>query len=277
VAVYRRSRRHRFLLVLLLLTSVTVITLDQRGQGSGALESARGTARDAFGSVESATSDVFSPVGDFFSGVFSYSDLKAENRRLRARLDQVRSKDVLAAETDNELRQLKANQNLAFASQIPAVAAQVVKTSPSNFQLAVEIDAGSAKGVAVDMPVVTGAGLVGKVIRVSSRRATLLLLTDRTFNVGVRLTNSQDTGAAKGNGPGKPLAIDLLYNSTVIKNNEVVVTSGLEGAVFPGGIPVGRVRTAKAVPSSLQQDVTMEPVVDLQRLSYVKVLQWTPR
>jgi rod shape-determining protein MreC len=277
VAVYRRSRRHRFLLVLLLLTSVTVITLDERGQGSDVLESARRTARDAFGSVENATDDVFSPVGDFFSGVFDYDDLKAENRRLRAQLDQVRSQDVLADEIARENEVLKRNENLEFAAQIPAVAAQVVKTSPSNFQLAVEIDAGSAKGVAVDMPVVTGAGLVGKVIRVSSKRATLLLVTDRAFNVGVRLTNSQDTGAAKGNGSGKPLNIDLLYNSTVIRNNEVVVTSGLEGAVFPGGIPVGRVRTAKAVPSSLQQDVTMEPVVDLQRLSYVKVLQWTPR
>ena len=96
MAVYRRSRRHRFLLVLLLLTSVTVITLDQRGQGSDVLESARSTARDAFGSVEDATSDTFSPVGDFFSGVFDYGDLKAENRRLRAQLDRVRSKDVLA-------------------------------------------------------------------------------------------------------------------------------------------------------------------------------------
>jgi len=276
VAVYRRSRRHRFLLVLLLLTSVTVITLDQRGQGSDALESARSTARDAFGSVENATNDAFSPVGDFFSGVFDYGDLKAENRRLRAQLDQVRSKDVLAEETDRELRVVKENEHLEFAAQIPAVAAQVVKTSPSNFQLAVEIGAGSAKGIAVDMPVVTGAGLVGKVIRVSSKRATVLLVTDRDFNVGVRLTSSQDTGAAKGNGPGKPLTIDLLYNSTVIKSNEVVVTSGLQGAVFPGAIPVGRVRTAKAVPSSLQQDVTMEPVVDLQRLSYVKVLKWTP-
>ena len=276
MAVYRRSRRHRFLLVLLLLTSVTIITLDQRGQGSDALESARSGARDAFGSVENATSNTFSPVGDFFSGVFDYGDLKAENRRLRAQLDQVRSKDVLAVETDRELRTVKANEHLEFAAQIPAVAAQVVTTSPSNFQLAVEIDAGSAKGVAVGMPVVTGAGLVGKVIRVSSKRATVLLLTDRDFNVGVRLTSSQDTGAAKGNGPGKPLTIDLLYNSTVIKSNEVVVTSGLQGAVFPGAIPVGRVRTAKAVPSSLQQDVTMEPIVDLQRLSYVKVLKWTP-
>ena len=274
MAVYRRSRRHRFLLVLLLLTSVTVITLDGRGQGSDVLDSTRSTARDAFGSVEDAADTVFSPVGDFFSGVFDYGNLEAENRRLRAELDEVRSNDVLADETARELEQLKKNENLEFAAQVPAVAARVVKTSPSNFQLAVEIDAGSSKGLKADMPVVTGAGLVGRVTNVSSKRATVLLLTDRTFNVGVRLTNSQDTGAGKGNGPGKPLAIDLLYNSTVVKHNEVVVTSGLEGAVFPGGIPVGRVRTARAVPSSLQQDVTVEPVVDLQRLSYVKVLLW---
>lgn len=273
MAVYRRSRRHRFLLVLLLLTSVTVITLDERGQGSDALDSVRRTARDTFGSVEDTTADVFSPVGDFFTGVFDYRHLKNENRRLRANLDRVQSQDVLADEIARENEVLKKNQNLDFAAQIPTVAARVVTTSPSNFQLAVEIDAGESKGVAVGMPVVTGAGLVGKVIRTSSKRATVLLLTDRTFNVGVRLTNSQDTGAAKGNGPGKPLTIDLLYNSTVVKNNEVVVTSGLEGAVFPGSIPVGRVRTARKVPSSLQQDVTMEPVVDLQRLSYVKVLR----
>ena len=261
--------------MLLLLTSVTVITLDERAQGSDALDSVRRTARDTFGSVEDKTSDVFSPVGDFFTGVFDYRHVKDENRRLRARLDDVQSRDVLADETARENEQLKKNQNLEFAAQIPAVAARVVTMSPSNFRLAVEIDAGAGKGVGVGMPVVTGAGLVGKVIRVSSRRATVLLLTDRTFNVGVRLTNSQDTGAAKGNGPGKPLTIDLLYNSTVVNSNEVVVTSGLQGAVFPGSIPVGRVRTARKVPSSLQQDVTMEPVVDLQRLSYVKVLRWT--
>jgi rod shape-determining protein MreC len=274
VAVYRRSRRHRFLLVLLLLTSVTIITLDGRGQGSEVLDSARSTARDAFGSVEDAADDAFSPVGDFFTGVLDYGDLKEENRRLRAELDRVRTNEVLADETARELQELKENERLEFAEQVPAVAARVVKTTPSNFQHTVEIDAGSSKGVKVDMPVVTDAGLVGKVIAASSKRATVLLVTDRTFNVGVRLTSSQDTGAGKGNGPGKPLTIDLLYNSTVVKNNEVVVTSGLEGAAFPGGIPVGRVRTARAVPSSLQQDVTVEPVVDVQRLSYVKVILW---
>jgi rod shape-determining protein MreC len=274
--VYRRSRRHRFLLVLLLLTSVTVITLDERGQGSDAIDSVRRTARDTFGSVEDGAADAFSPVADFFTGVFDYRSLKDENRRLQDKVDQLETRDVLADQIARENEELKKNQNLEFAAQIPTTAARVVTMSPSNFELAVEIDAGSAKGVAVGMPVVTGAGLVGKVIRVSSRRATVLLLTDSSFNVGVRLTNSQDTGAAKGNGPGKPLDIDLLYKSTVVRNNEVVVTSGLESAVFPGGIPVGRVRTARKVPSSLQQDVTMEPIVDLQRLSYVKVMRWIP-
>ena len=48
----------------------------------------------------------------------------------------------------------------------------------------------------------------------SPKRATVLLVTDPDFNVGVRLATRSDTGVAKGNGPGKPLTIDLVYNST---------------------------------------------------------------
>ena len=59
MAVYRRSRRNRFFLVLLALTSVTVLTLDYRGGGDGALESVRQTARDAFAPVQSAADTVF--------------------------------------------------------------------------------------------------------------------------------------------------------------------------------------------------------------------------
>jgi rod shape-determining protein MreC len=158
---------------------------------------------------------------------------------------------------------------------VPALAARVVDTSPSNFEQTVVIDRGDAVGVRKGMPVVTGAGLVGRVVSVSKKRAVVLLLTDRSFNLGVRLSSSGDTGAARGNGPDEPLNVDLVYNSTVVHRDEVVVTSGQAGAIFPCCIPVGRVRTARAVPSALQQEITIVPVVDLQRLEFVKVLLWT--
>ena len=149
-------------------------------------------------------------------------------------------------------------------------------TSPSNFQLTVEIDHGIPDGLRKGMPVVTGAGLVGRVVEVSQQRATLLLLTDPSFNVGVRLSGSGDVGVARGNGARQPLPVDLVDLGTKIAPREVLVTSGLQGSVFPPGIPVGRVRNAATPPAALQQQITVDPVVDIPRLDYVKVLLWEP-
>jgi rod shape-determining protein MreC len=127
------------------------------------------------------------------------------------------------------------------------------------------------------MPVVTGAGLVGKVVAVSKERATVLLLTDPSFNVGIRLAGSGDVGVARGNGNRQPMPVDLVDLGTKVSGHEVVLTSGLQGSVFPPGIPVGTVRSATVRPGSLQHQISIDPIVDLPRLDYVKVLLWEPK
>ena len=276
MAVYRRSRRHRFLLFILALTSVTVITLDFRGQGQGVLESARAGVRDAFAPVQSVADRVFSPVGDFFAGLTRYGKIRAENKRLRRELEQARSENLRQAGSERERESLLALQQLNFAANIPAVAARVVSTSPSNFQLTVTIDRGSDQQVAKGMPVVTGAGLVGRVVEVSAGRSTVLLITDPSSNVGVRFQTSGDVGVARGAGAREPLSVDLVNLDTKVAEREAVVTSGLQGSVFPPEIPVGNVKSARVPRRALQQDVTVDPLVDLGRLEFVKVLLWKP-
>lgn len=277
MAVYRRSRRHRFLLLLLVLTSVTVITLDFRGGSGGLLDSVRSAARDAFAPVQSAADDVFHPIGDFFGGMTRYGRLKAENRRLRSQLDAARSQTARQEGAERERQSLLALQQLNFAASIPATAARVVSTAPSNFQLTVTIDKGSDAKVEKGMPVVTGAGLVGRVADVSKTRATVLLITDPQSNVGVRLQSSGDVGVAKGAGAQNPLTIDFVNLDTKVYFQEAVVTSGLQQSVFPPDIPVGRVRKAEVAPGALQQQVILDPVVDFRLLEYVKVLLWKPQ
>jgi rod shape-determining protein MreC len=277
VAVYRRSTRHRFLLVLLVLTSITVITVDVRGGGGGAMESIRRGAKDAFAPVQSTADDVINPVSDFFGGLFRYGHLKAQNANLRRQLADARGRANASTNTEREREELLALQKLTFAGDTPAVAARVVATSPSNFQLTVEIDRGLPAGIQKGMPVVTGAGLVGKVVAVSQERATVLLLTDPSFNVGIRLSSSGDVGVARGNGTREPLPVDLVDVGTKVVGGEVVVTSGLQGSVFPPDVPVGRVRSATVPPGSLQHDVSIDPLVDLTRLDFVKVLIWEPK
>jgi rod shape-determining protein MreC len=273
VAVSRRSARPRFTLLLLVLTAITLLTLDARG--SGPIRSIREASRDAFAPVTRAANDALRPVGDFFDGAFHYGDLKQENARLREQLAERRGTELEAAAAQRELKTLLDQAQLEFLGDIPRVTARVVGVSPSNFQLTVTINRGRNSGVAVGMPVVAGAGLVGRVVEASRTQASVLLADDPTFNVGVRLAD--DVGVATGRGAGTPVRVDLIEPQTKLDRDMVAVTSGLQQSVFPPGIPVGRVVRARAEPGALQQDVDIAPVVDLRRLIFVKVLQWSPK
>jgi rod shape-determining protein MreC len=274
VAVYRRSRRHRFLLVLLVLTSITAITLDYRDEGAGALESLRQGARDVIAPLQSAASEALAPVGDFFGGITRYNSLQRENARLRQELERARG-DLLAAEgAERERRALLELQRLDFAQTIPAIVSRVVSDAPSNFQSTVVIDRGSDHGVALGMPVVTGAGLVGRVLEISRTRSTVQLLTDRASNVGIRLTGSGEVGVATGSGSREPLKVEFVSGTAKVEEGEAVVTSGLQQSAFPPEIPVGKVRSAHTPAGDVQQQITVEPAVDLRRLEFVRVLQW---
>ena len=276
MAVYRRSRRHRFFLVLLALTSVTVLTLDYRGAGDGALESVRQTARDAFAPVQSAAERVVSPVAGFFGSIGDFGDLRSENARLRRQLDEARAEAIRGADADRERRGLLQPQGLDYAGGLDSVPARVVSTAPTNFQLTITLDRGSDARLDVGMPVVTSAGLVGRITEVSKVRSTVLLITDAQSNVGVRLANSGEPGVARGGGARNPMPLDLITTEVPVDVGEPVVTSGLERGLFPAQIPVGRVRTTSAAPGALQKEILLDPTVDLVRLEFVRVLLWKP-
>lgn len=276
MAVYRRSRRHRFVLVLLALTSITVLTLDYRGTGNSALETVRRSAQDAFVPVQSVADRVVSPVTGFFNTIGHYGSLKSENAKLRRQLDDARAAAIRGADADRERQGLLDLQGLDFVGGLDSVPARVVATAPSNFRLAVTVDKGTDAKLGVGMPVLTNAGLVGRVIEASRLRATVLLITDPSSNLGVRLAGSGEVGVARGGGARSPLALDLVGVGVPVGDGEPVVTSGLEKGLYPPQIPVGLVRSAKTAPGALQQDILLDPVVDLSRLEFVRVLLWKP-
>jgi len=277
LAVYRRSSRPRFTLLLVVLTSITLLTLDQRGSGFGVVGTVRDAARDAFAPVQDAADAVFSPVGDFVQGALRYGEVEDENGRLRAQLAEREGELLRARDGRREQRALLDQQDLSFVDDVPTVASRVVQRSDARFGQTIELDRGRDAGVAPGMPVVTGAGLVGRVVDASGRRSTVLLVTDPTSNVGVRFSLSGDVGVAAGRGRGSSLRVDLVEPSSVVARGEILVTSGLEHSAFPPGIPVAQVRAFTATTGALQQDVTAEPVADLARLGVVKVLQWSGR
>ncbi len=239
------------------------------------MEAVRQGARDVIAPLQSAASRALAPVGDFFGGITRYGSLQKENARLREELDRTRG-EVLAAEAAQRERQaLLALQRLDFAQTIPAVVSRVISDAPSNFQSTVVVDRGADHGVAVGMPVIAAAGLVGRVLEVSRTRATVQLLTDRASNVGVRFTGSGEFGLAVGSGSREPLRVEFVAATAKVTEGEAVVTSGLQQSAFPPEIPVGKVKSAHTGPGEVQQEIAVEPAVDLRRLEFVRVLLWS--
>lgn len=271
----RRQSRARFVLLLLVLTAGTIITLSYRGEATGIVGRAKHTLRDAFSPVGSAFVHGFRPVADFFVGAFRYHSEKTTNARLRKEIGDLQRQRLETADQRRQLAQLLALENLPFAQSIPKVAAEVVDTTSSNFQLTVTLDRGTGAGVADGMTVVGGQGLLGRVVEASRSTSTVLLLTDPSSQIGVR-TPSGVVGVASGRGPNQALRVDFIPPSTPLHKGDVLVTSGLQGALFPDGIPVGQVSSVVQHPDALQEDVNIKPVVPLDQVQYVDVLKWTP-
>lgn len=257
-----------------MVTAVALITLDVRG--SGPISAVRGGAHDVVDPIAGVSGAAFSPVGDWIDGVTSAASLKDENARLRHRLDAARGRQAAARAAVQENEELKKLLDLPFVDGTNAIAAPVVDGAPSNFELTVQIGRGSTDGIGADMPVVTGAGLVGRVIEVSRDRATVLLVEDPQSGVGVKMERTGTTGVVKGRGDSSTLRVDFVDPNADVTAGEVVSTAGMQNSPFPAGIPVGTVSKVSKTPGDLQRDVVVKPIVDFSHLDYVKVLRPAP-
>ncbi|MGH9122780.1 MAG: rod shape-determining protein MreC, partial [Acidimicrobiales bacterium] len=255
---------------------ITLITIDAR---TGFLGGVRGVAHEVSTPVSNAFHDVLNPVGNFLSGAVHYGSLRAENQRLRREVSTLENKAQQNAANAARADQVLAQQHLAFVGAIPAVTADVVERGASNFDTSVTLGKGSSSGLAVGQPVVAAAGLVGTVTQVTSGSATVTLLTDPTFVVGVTL-DASNTGSAQGYGLASPLRVTVLTTNQTppqLSVGKVLDTSGLQMEKFPPGIPVGAVSSFSRPPAALEPNITIKPVVKLAQLTVVTVLLWSPQ
>lgn len=276
MALSRRAGPSRLTLVFLILTSITVITLDFRGGGEGLIASVRDGAAGVLAPVRDVGVGVLEPVGDALSGVTGYGELEDENAVLRARIAELEGSVLRDEGAEGELAEARALLDLDFGRELPRVDARVISTPVSNFEQTIELDQGRDDGVDIDMPVVSGAGLVGRVIHVSASRSTVRLVTDPASAVGVRLARSAEVAVAEGEGPERLLSLSFVDPAADVSILELVVTSGLNDSVFPPGIPVGRVAVADSAPGRLERRVEVRPVADPAQLRFVSVLRTGP-
>ncbi len=278
MATKRRSRRPRFTLLVLVLLSVTIVTLDYRGDLHGVSGGVRSLVHDVFSPIQSGVDAILHPFGNFVAGAFHYGSVVQENAKLREENGALRRKASEVAAAQKKVQQILKAAQLPWVGSLPEIPAEVIDVGPSNFELTVELDKGTSSGVDVGEPVISSAGLLGRVIQATSTRSTVLVVTDPRSEVAVDVGKGSSgvTALATGEGNGQPLRLQYIQPGTKLRRGSPVVTSGLQGALFPPDLPVGTVSSAHNSPGSLQESVTVRPSVDMSQLQYVTVLVWEP-
>ena len=272
----RDSRRTRVVLSLLLLTAFTLVTLDYRAGNGSPLQSLRGVAGAVFGPVERQLARVTRPVGDAVGALVHPGRSRSRLDALRRENDDLRLQLHRTALDAARARQLDALLRLKDAGGYTLVPAQVVAVGDGlNFEWTATIDAGTSDGVRAGMTVVNGAGLVGRVVRLTARTATVLLAIDPVFHAGGRLEGSLQLGYTSGQGL-RPMTLTLPDPHAQVRPGDRLVTQPA-GPPAAAGIPIGRVSAVVGAAGALTRTALVMPFVNFTGLDLVAIVVVPPR
>ena len=182
--LYTPGRRRAILL--LLLTSALLLTLDLRG--TEIFDTARAGFRRALEPFEVAADVVTKPIRNAWHGIMDYDELAQENEQLREQIDGQLSDQIAGQAAIAAFQDLLALNDLQSLADYATVTAAVEGESPGNLDQIIEINKGSDDGIEVGMAVVNAAGLVGRITTpLLPDRAVVMLVTDPRYVVQVKV------------------------------------------------------------------------------------------
>jgi rod shape-determining protein MreC len=197
--------------------------------------------------------------------------LSADNRRLREQLllAEARLARLAAVQDQNgELRELlDARTKLGLKAQL----AELIDVDLDPFRHRILLDVGARDGIRVGQAVIDSRGVMGQVVAVHPERAEMILLTDASHAIPVRVARSGLRTIAYGTGDIDTLRLPHIPFSADIRVGDELLTSGL-GGNFPAGLSVGTVRQVTPDDSATFVLAVASPSAGMSRSGEVLVL-----
>jgi rod shape-determining protein MreC len=227
--LYTPGRRRA--IILLLLTSVLLLTLDLRG--NAVFDAARTGFNKVLDPIETAADVITRPIENAWNGITNYDDLERRNQELNDRVDAQAGAEAAGRAAVLENEQLRQLLGLSSLGDFDTVTANVVGQSPTNQDQIIEIDKGSDDGLRVGMAAMNEAGLVGKVTTpLEPHRARIMLITDRMYTVQVKIvpatpetTTTTSTTTTTTTIAGQPAATTTSTSSTTTTTSSTTTTT----------------------------------------------------
>jgi rod shape-determining protein MreC len=247
-----------FVLALCIILSVYFLTLNDNAQ----IKTIRALAVVGIGFAQEA-----------FSFIPNYFALKKENTILRERNVALADEVSLLRESKLENLRLRGMIGLKERAPFTYIPAKVVGKHEQQMRTTITLDVGESDGVKYNMPMVTDAGLVGKVVATSRHYAIGQILFHKDFRASAKIQRARADGILYWD--GEDLRIKNVPRTQLVKVGDAVITSPFS-SVFPPGIKIGVVSTAVIESNALFYQIVVQPSVDLAALDEVFVIAAVP-
>ncbi len=216
-------------------------------------------------------------VSDRFTAITNANSLIEENERLRAETEELKldNSRIPLLEQDNE--------NLAALLEIRSkytsfdtIGARIIAKDPGNWYDVFIIDKGTNDGLAENMAVAAGGGLVGRIKECGFNHSKVVSIIDDADAVSAVAMRTGDVGYVKGDYINKGLCrMELIDMSSKIAEGDEIITSGFS-SVYPEGIAIGRVTEIENADKTSTKTAFIEPAADFRHLNEVLVIKNAP-
>lgn len=198
-------------------------------------------------------------------------ELLTENQQLKQQLFLIRSDLLRMAELSQENRRLRELLGSPVTQDSRKMVASILAVDSDPFVYQVVINKGFENHVYEGQPVVNDQGVIGQVVSVGKTTSRVLLISDISHALPVRVLRNDLRAIASGTGIINELELKNLPRNVDIKEGDILVTSGM-GGHFPEGYPVAQVTEIVKTPQGAFAEIKAEPLATLDRLRYVLLL-----
>ena len=218
-------------------------------------------------------------MNDLTQNLETLQEMRAKNKELQEKVDDLTVKNNMLQQEKHELERLRELFALDQKyGEYEKVGAHVTASDSGNWFHSFIIDKGEKDGIAVDMNVMAGAGLVGIVTEVGPNWSRVRSIIDDASNVSALVLSTSDkciisgdlTSMQEGRIPFEQLA----NNDSVIEVGEQIVTSHISSKYLPG-ILIGYISEIEVDANNLTRSGYITPAVDFQHLQEVLIITST--
>ncbi|HMS08801.1 MAG TPA: rod shape-determining protein MreC [Pyrinomonadaceae bacterium] len=224
--------------------------------------------------VQSPVTSISSAVTNYFTSFAELRSAQDENTQLKERVQELEVELKGRSDLESENERLRQLLDLKEKSKYRVLSARIIGRDPSAWFNSAVINRGSLDGVALNMPVVTDGGLVGRVTAVGPLTAQVDLITHDKSGLGAvigEIGNSNALGVVSGTGKTDVIEMRYVSGSIEVQPGQVVFTTGQDG-IYPDGLKVGEIVEVISGSATVPHRIFIRPAAGLGSMQEVGIL-----